>query len=98
MLALETLKNTLKPQKTQNNTIYARTRARAQPARAPAPADSSHALTRAQLRSGAAFACAQAQPACFLQPSEPSPGLTSFLQPHHFQGNSQCLNSILLID
>jgi hypothetical protein len=29
--------------------------------------------------------------ACFLQPSEPSPGLTSFLQQHRFQGNIQHL-------
>ncbi|WJX56819.1 hypothetical protein P8452_42441 [Trifolium repens] len=55
----------------------------------PGAAGSSSALTRTQLRSGAAFACAQAQPACCLQPAEPSPGL--FLQQHHFQGNIQHL-------
>jgi hypothetical protein len=80
MLALETLKNTLKPLKTQN--IYITTRVRAwrhqprplrlapaNPRLAPSPGHTSQAY-------------------CLLL-AEPSPGHTSFLQQHHFQGNIQ---------
>ncbi|WJX68927.1 hypothetical protein P8452_53249 [Trifolium repens] len=69
--------------------------------RAPAPGRSLPAPRRQQTVAtpSPGLNCAQAQPlpaprrslpaACFLQPSEPSPGLTSFLQQHHFQGNIQ---------
>jgi hypothetical protein len=92
MLALKTLKTTLKPhENAKQHNIYACQR--------PDAAGSGHTLTRAQLRSGTACLRPDAsrtrssphegtrQPSLLL--AEPSPEHTSFLQQYHFQGNIQ---------
>jgi hypothetical protein len=59
--------------------------------RAQAPDSSSNALTMAQLRSGAACLRPHQDTPASLLLVEPSPGHTSFVQQHHFQGNIQHL-------